>query len=78
VLADPDGNPRRVSTLSLWDVHGSYSGFKNVTLTLGAKNVFDRNPPVSNSYLTFQSGYDPSYYDTRARVVYGAVRYAFK
>jgi len=78
VLTDANGDPRRVSTLSLWDVQGSYTGFKNTPLTLGAKNVFDRNPPLTNSNLTFQSGYDPTYYDARARVVYGSIRYAFR
>lgn len=77
VNPDNDGNLRRVGALSLWDVQGSYTGFKNFTLTLGAKNVLDTDPPLTNSNLTFQSGYDPSYYDPRARFVYGSVRYAF-
>ena len=51
---------------------------KNLTLTLGVKNALDTNPPFTNSNLTFQSGYDPSYYDARARLVYGSVRYSFK
>jgi iron complex outermembrane receptor protein len=78
VLTDNDGNLRRVGSLSLWDVQGSYTGFKNFTLTLGAKNVFDTDPPLTNSNLTFQSGYDPSYYDPRARFVYASIRYAFR
>jgi iron complex outermembrane receptor protein len=64
--------------MSLWDLQGSYTGFKNLTLTLGVKNLWDANPPFTNSLLTFQSGYDPSYYDPRARFLYGSVRYAFK
>jgi len=32
----------------------------------------------SNQTNTFQIGYDPSYYDARARLVYGTVTYAFK
>ncbi len=78
VQLDPDGNQRRVGSMSLWDLQGSYSGFKNFTLTLGVKNLLDTDPPLTNSNLTFQSGYDPSYYDPRARFVYGSVRYAFK
>jgi iron complex outermembrane receptor protein len=69
---------RRVSSLSLWDLQGSYSGFKNWTLTLGVRNLFDTNPPFSNQVNTFQAGYDPSYYDARARFVYGSVGYSFK
>ena len=75
---DLDGNLRRVGTLSLWDLQGSYTGFKNLTLTLGVKNLFDTNPPLSNQQNTFQLGFDPSYYDPRARFVYGSVKYSFK
>jgi iron complex outermembrane receptor protein len=78
VTTDGNGDFRRVGSLSTWDVQGSYTGFKDWTLTLGAKNVFDTNPPFTNSFLTFQSGYDPSYYDARARVVYGSVRWTWK
>ena len=51
---DPEGNLRRVGTLSLWDIQGSYTGFKNITLTLGAKNMFDTDPPLTNQNNTFQ------------------------
>ena len=60
------------------DLQGAYSGLKNWTFTLGVKNLMDTNPPLTNSNLTFQSGYDPSYYDPRARFVYGSIKYAFK
>jgi iron complex outermembrane receptor protein len=75
---DLDGNPRTVGSLSLWDLQGSYTGFKNWKLTLGVKNLFDRDPPASNQTTSFISGFDPSYYDPRARFVYGSVTYRFK
>jgi iron complex outermembrane receptor protein len=78
VQTDVNGDLRRVGSMSLWDLQGSYSGWKNWVFTVGAKNLFDTNPPVTNSNLTFQSGYDPSYYDPRARFVYARVTYAFK
>jgi iron complex outermembrane receptor protein len=71
-------NTRRVGTLSLWDLQTSYTGFKNLKLTLGVKNLFDTNPPVSNVQGTFVYGFDSSYYDARARFVYGSVKYSFK
>jgi iron complex outermembrane recepter protein len=77
-VADVPSIPRTVGSLSLWDIQGSYSGFKNLKLTLGVKNLFDRNPPVTNEGFTFQAGFDPSYYDPRARFVYGSVNYKFK
>jgi iron complex outermembrane recepter protein len=78
VFTDLNDNTRRVGTLSLWDLQGSYTGFKNMTLTLGVKNLFDTNPPFTNQNNTFQIGYDASYYDARARFVYGSFNYSFK
>ena len=54
------------------------TGVKNLTLAVGARNLFDKNPPiyvpVSNQ---FQAGYDISQYDPRARFVYLAANYKF-
>jgi iron complex outermembrane recepter protein len=75
---DLNGNERTVSSMSLWDLQGTYTGIRNLTLTLGVKNVLDTNPPSTNQQNTFQIGYDPSYYDARARFVYGSIRYAFR
>jgi iron complex outermembrane receptor protein len=74
---DLDDNERTVGTLSLWDIQGSYTGIKNLKFVLGVKNLFDRDPPVTNQQYTFQSGFDPSYYDARARFVYGSVNWKF-
>ena len=78
VNVDNDGNTRRVSSMSLWDLQGSWSGWKGLTVSLGVKNLFDRNPPLTNQNLTFQAGYDPNYYDARARVLYTTIRYMFR
>ncbi|MBL8517884.1 MAG: TonB-dependent receptor [Betaproteobacteria bacterium] len=77
VGTDANDNFRTVSAMSLWDVQGTYSGWKNLTFTLGVKNLLDTNPPLTNQQTTFQAGYDPSYYDARARFVYGSVRLKF-
>jgi len=76
--ADDSAPSRRVGSMSLWDIQGVYTGFKNWTFTLGAKNMFDTNPPLTNQGNTFQGGYDPSYYDARARYIYGSVTYTWK
>ena len=78
VQPDGNGNLRKVSSMSLWDLQGSYKGFRNLTLTLGVKNLLDTNPPETNQQNTFQSRYDASYYDARARFVYGSAQYSFK
>jgi iron complex outermembrane recepter protein len=68
---------RRVGSYSIWDLQGRYSGFKNLTLTLGIRNLSDTAPPVSNQMADFQAGYDPTYGDPRGRVFYAAIRHAF-
>ena len=77
---NPDlfGNPRTVGSLSLWDLQGSYTGFRNWRLALGVKNLFDRDPPLSNQLTSFIAGFDPTIYDPRARFVYASVTYRFK
>jgi iron complex outermembrane receptor protein len=75
---DLNGDLRRASSMSLWDLQGQYTGIKNFTFTLGVKNLFDTNPPQTNQQNTFQVGYDPSYYDARARFVYVQVGYGWK
>jgi iron complex outermembrane receptor protein len=69
---------RRVGAYSVFDVQLRYSGFRNTTLTLGVRNLFDTGPPLSNQTYAFQVGFDPSYADPRGRTFYGAIRYAFK
>jgi iron complex outermembrane receptor protein len=74
---DLNDNPTYMPSLSLWNLQVAYTGFKNTVLTLGSRNVFDKQPAtfvsVSNA---FQSGYDSSQYDPRGRVVF--VSGAFK
>jgi iron complex outermembrane recepter protein len=69
---------RRVGSYSVWDLQTRYSGFKDLTLTLGLRNALDRPPPVSNQQNNAQVGIDPTYADPRGRMYYGAIRYAFR
>ncbi len=75
----PDGvTPRRVSSFQTFDLQGQYSGIKSLTLRLGLKNMFNRNPPaVTTNGTYFQAGYDPTYYDPHGRTVYGTIDYKF-
>ena len=71
------GNERIVGAYETFDLQGTYSGIKNLKLTLGIKNVFDKDPPYSNAPAQFQSGYDANYGDPRGRFYYAAVTYSF-
>ena len=75
---DLDDNPHRIPSQSLYDAQIAFNGIKNLRLALGVKNLFDKDPPIfiptSNQ---FQSGYDATLYDPRARFIYVTANYKF-
>ena len=68
----------RVGDYDVWDVYGSYSPMKALTLNVGVRNVFDKDPPYSNQTQTFQAGYDPRYADPTGRAFFVRATYAFR
>jgi iron complex outermembrane receptor protein len=80
-LEDPAApvKPVRMPSQTLWDLQVAYAGIKNLVLTLGARNLFDKQPAdFSNAFLNqFQSGYDSSQYDARGRFVYLTGNFTF-
>lgn len=68
---DLDGNEHRVPGQFIYDAQLAFTGIGNLKLALGARNLFDKDPPLfiptSNQ---FQAGYDITLYDPRGRVVY--------
>jgi iron complex outermembrane receptor protein len=75
---NPAGNVRRVGSYELWNVQGTCLCFKNTSIVLGIKNVFDRAPPFSNQTFYQQTGYNPQYADPRGRMLYASLTFAFK
>jgi iron complex outermembrane receptor protein len=77
---DISGADRRVGPYETFDIQASYTGLKHVKMTLGVKNIMDRDPPYSNvgGGFYFQSGYDPSYADVHGRFIYARLGYEFK
>jgi iron complex outermembrane receptor protein len=73
-----DSDTRRVATYETWDVQGMWDAWRGLGVTLGVKNIFDRDPPASDQGQTFQVGYDPRYTDARGRMYYVGLKYAFK
>lgn len=73
-----DGERHFVGSVATWDAQLMYTGFKNLRLSLGVRNMFDKDPPlfipVSNQ---FQAGYDVTQYDARSRFVYLSAAYKF-
>jgi len=83
--ADFDGTPdydtvktRSVGSFLTLNLQARYTGFKNLTLMLGADNALDESPPFAigdgDSDLY---GYVSSQHDPRGRFVYGQATYRF-
>ncbi len=70
--------PRTVGAYQTIDAQGSYTGFKSMKLTVGVKNLLDKDPPYTNYGAGFVGGYDLSYTDVRGRFVYVTAAYSFK
>jgi len=69
----------QVASFSDWDLQGSYKGIKNLKLTAGMKNMFDRAPSISRqeSY-TYQRGYDAQYGNPIGRAFYLTAEYKWQ
>lgn len=69
-----------VKSYTLYHLTVSYSGIKNLTLTAGIKNLFDRDPPFANSYDTNTgsgSSWEPRVADPRGRSFLIGAEYKF-
>jgi iron complex outermembrane receptor protein len=77
---DLNDNKVFISRESIFDGNITYKGFQNVTLALGVKNLFNRQPDTIGTAVTnqFQSGYDINQYDPRGRFVYVSAGVKFK
>ncbi|MDC8784891.1 TonB-dependent receptor [Roseateles koreensis] len=69
-----------VKNSSRWNLSASYKGFKDTTLRLGMRNVFDQAAPYTAvpSYGSHAAGYAGSFVDARGRFIYGSIGYQFK
>jgi len=73
------GNPpRRVAPSETYNLQGSWTGWRGLTVNLGIHNLFDRDPPASANSQNFQAGYDARNTDPRGRTYYAQIKYMFK
>lgn len=72
--------PYQVKDTNRWNMSVGYRGFKNLKLTLGARNLFDKEPPfvASSSYGSHAAGFAGSFADPRGRFWYATANYQFK
>lgn len=50
-----------VGAYSVWDLTGTWAGFKGLSITAGVQNMFNERPPFSNQNATFQTNFDPRF-----------------
>jgi iron complex outermembrane recepter protein len=75
-----DDQGRYVGSYALWDWQGKYTFNKDVSVTLGVKNILDKKPPFSllNQAGTGNArGFDGRYTDPIGRVFYLGASYKF-
>jgi iron complex outermembrane receptor protein len=66
-----------VASYTTFDIYGSWAMTKALSLTLGIRNAFDREPPFSNQDYVFQAGYDPRFTDPTGRTYYARGTYSY-
>lgn len=67
----------QVGSYSTFDLIGTWTGVKGLTVTAGIRNLFDEDPPFTNQNTTFQRGYDPRFTDPRGRTYLVRAGYKF-
>ncbi len=76
--AGPPYDNNTVGAYSVWDLTGSWTGFKGLTITAGIQNMFDERAPFSNQGSEFQVGYDPRFASPLGRAYFLRLAYEFK
>jgi iron complex outermembrane recepter protein len=72
------GPARTVATQSTWDVYTSYRPVLGLTVLFGIRNLFNTNPPFSNSSQNnFAAGYNALFSDPILRDFYVNLKYRF-
>lgn len=75
----PPGFDPDVKAYIIYGISGTYSGFKNTTITLGVKNLLNTDPPFTAHNVDFAAGagWDPRVGDPRGRAYTARVTYKF-
>jgi iron complex outermembrane recepter protein len=74
---DQDG-VNKVGRYTLHDMSVTWTGVKNLTLSAGIMNLFDKDPPRSVQNTTFQRGFDPRFTDPLGRTFLVRAAYKFE
>lgn len=66
-----------VGAYSIWDLTGTWTGIKGLSVTAGVQNLFNTPPPFSNQGATFQTNFDPRFTNPLDRRYLLRVGYSF-
>ena len=72
------GDGRRVGSYETFDAQAMWDGWRGLGVTVGVKNILDRDPPASAQDQTFEVGYEPRIGDPHGRTFYVGLRYKFR
>lgn len=67
----------KVKSYYTFDWQSTWKPMGWMEVTVGALNLFDKDPPRSLTTANFQIGYDARYYDPRGRVLFGRISFRF-
>lgn len=75
----PNWNPR-VKAYNIFNASATYTGIKNVTATVGVKNLLNTDPPFTSANVDFlaSTAWDSRVADPRGRAVTVRLNYQFK
>jgi iron complex outermembrane receptor protein len=75
----PPGFDPDVKSYTIYHLSATYTGFRNIGITVGIKNLFDKNPPFTAHNVDFAAGagWDPRVADPRLRSLLAKVTYTF-
>jgi len=75
----PEFQKRKIGSYTTFNLVGNYTGFKDLTLTLGLINMFDRKPPFTwhNVDNVVGTGWDPRVADPRGMTATFSASYKF-
>jgi iron complex outermembrane recepter protein len=79
-LVNPPNDAVKTKPYSIFNASASYTGFKNVEVTLGIRNLLDTDPPFARAYLSQTGGgsnYEPRVADPRGRSFTLSLDYSF-
>lgn len=75
----PPGFNEFVNSYSIFGLFTTYKGFKNTSITVGVRNLFDTQPPFTHHDVddVVGAGWDPRVADPRGRTLTANIKYQF-